>query len=69
MTDKLIMRRLQGDGTIVLLARRDPTSPWVEAYRAGPHDAVALAEIDHHQTLFATPLVREVFLDMMEEEN
>lgn len=68
MSDKLLMRRLQGDGTLVLLARRDPASNWIEAYRAKDQDSAALAEMDRKQSLFGNPLVREIFLDLMEDE-
>jgi hypothetical protein len=68
MSDKLLMRRLLGNGTLVLLARRDPTSPWFEAYRAASDNQAAITEMNKKQSLFANPLVRDVFLDLMEDE-
>ena len=68
MTEKLIMRRVTADQTVVLLVRRDATSPWIELYRASQRDHFALAILDQKQRVFMShEIVREVFFDIIDE--
>lgn len=64
---RLVLRRVTAD-TVTLCVRYGVGAPWVPVTSAAVDDAPRLAELNRLQTVYQNPLVREIFLDLTEQE-
>lgn len=64
----LILRRSLASGDVALCVRSEPSTAWLEVFRAAAGDAKALSELNRLQRVYADPLVRDVFIELTQNE-
>jgi len=64
---RLMRRQILANGTTVFSVRQASVTPWVEVCRAAPNNPWQHADLDRTQKAFETPLVRDIFFDILEE--